>query len=133
MKYLCPAGFDFARALELGRLVNAAYDQLAQGAECVPPAGYTVLARLTANEFWKIPVPATYLLEHLLPPVSFDFVATKGSDVYEPRVPRGRWSAAGPPRKMKKTQEKALPSCPKNTLSTWMLGMTPSAISASDY
>jgi triacylglycerol lipase len=82
MKYTYPNGFDLARAQELGRLVGQAYDQLTKGTAWQPPAGYTLAASLTAKEVWKVPSPFSDLLLHLLTPVPFGFVATKGNDVY---------------------------------------------------
>jgi triacylglycerol lipase len=98
MKYTYPAAFDVARAQELGKLIDAAYDQLDQGLAWKPPAGYTMLTWLSAKEVWKLPPPATSLmetllkpafpwvigglLENLLKPVPFGFVARKGDDVY---------------------------------------------------
>jgi hypothetical protein len=82
MKYKYPDAFDLARAEELGKLVDSAYDLLDRGAAWQPPAGYTVLAKLSAREIWKLPRPFSELLEHLLPAVLFGFVASKGTDVY---------------------------------------------------
>jgi triacylglycerol lipase len=82
MKYTYPPGFDRARADELGRLVDAAYNQLDQGAAWQPPAGYAIVASLSAREIWKLPPPAPELLLHLLTPVPFGFVAAKGTDGY---------------------------------------------------
>jgi triacylglycerol lipase len=82
MKYKYPDAFDLARAQELGKLVDSAYDLLDQGAAWQPPAGYTVLAQLSSREFWKLPKPFSEVLEHLLQPVPFGFVATKGTDTY---------------------------------------------------
>jgi len=77
VKYTFPPGFDLARALELGTLVDAAYQQLAQGTAWKPPAGYTILSpTLSSTEVWKGP------LGQQLPKVPFGFVATKGNDVY---------------------------------------------------
>jgi triacylglycerol lipase len=77
MKYTYPAGFDRNRAGELVALINQAYAQLNQGAAWQPPAGYSILATLTSKEYWKIPGPVTDLLQHLLQPVPFGFVARK--------------------------------------------------------
>ncbi|HZF09472.1 MAG TPA: lipase family protein [Thermoanaerobaculia bacterium] len=81
MKYRYPDAFALARAQELGRLVQSAYDQLDKGAAWTPPAGYAVLARLSVREIWKLK-PFSEVLEHLLQPVPFGFVAIKGNDVY---------------------------------------------------
>ena len=77
MKYTYPAAFDRIRAQELLALVDQAYVQLNQGAAWQPPVGYTILATLSSKEYWKIPGPVTDLLQHLLPPVPFGFVARK--------------------------------------------------------
>ena len=83
MKYTYPAGFDLARAQELGELVNVAYNQFAQGAAWQVSAGYSLLGPgLFTKEFWKLPGPVSDVLEHLLPQVLFGFVAVKGDDVY---------------------------------------------------
>ncbi len=82
MKYTYPNGFDLLRAKELAGLVDAAYDQLAQGAGWQPPTGYTMLALLSAKEIWKVPGPMLELVEKLLKPVPFGFVASKGNDLY---------------------------------------------------
>jgi triacylglycerol lipase len=79
MKYTYPAAFDRTRAQELLALVNQAYAQLNQGAAWQPPAGYTMLAILSSKEYWKIPGPITGILQHLLQPVPFGYVAQKSA------------------------------------------------------
>jgi triacylglycerol lipase len=79
MKYTYPAAFDRTRAQELVALIDQAYAQLNQGAAWQPPAGYTILATLSSKEYWKIPGPITGLLQHLLTPVPFGFVAQKSA------------------------------------------------------
>jgi len=79
MKYTYPAAFDRSRANELVALVDQAYAQLNQGAAWQPPAGYTILTTLTSKEYWKIPGPVSDILQHLLQPVPFGFVARKAA------------------------------------------------------
>ena len=81
MKYTYPNAFDMNRAQELGQLVAVAYDQFNQGGNQLP-AGYQLLAPLTAREVWKVPVQLFDVLGHLIPPVSFGFVASLNNDVY---------------------------------------------------
>jgi triacylglycerol lipase len=82
MKYTFPAGFDLNRALELAKLVDAAYEQLNLGGSWQPPDGYEVATELSAKEIWKAPGRLDGLVNDLLKPVPFGFVATKGSDVF---------------------------------------------------
>ena len=82
MKYTYPNGFDLTRAKELGKLVDEAYNQLDQVGLWQTPAGYTILTSLSAKEIWKVPLPISEVLEHLIKPVPFGFVATKGNNVY---------------------------------------------------
>jgi triacylglycerol lipase len=79
MKYTYPAAFDRNRAQELVALIDQAYAQLNQGAAWQPPAGYTIVAPLSSKEYWKIPGPMTGLLQNLLQPVPFGFVAHKNT------------------------------------------------------
>jgi triacylglycerol lipase len=82
VKYTYPNGFDRVRAQELGTLVDAAYQQLQQGQAWQPPAGYKILATLSAKELWKTRGLAPELVAHLLKAVPFGFVAQKGADLY---------------------------------------------------
>ena len=84
-RYSFPTAFDFNRAREMVTLIDAAYaqlDQFDQAAPWAPPAGYALIATLSAKEIWKAPSPLSDLLSHLLKPVPFGFVATKDSAVY---------------------------------------------------
>jgi triacylglycerol lipase len=82
MKYTFPAGFSLSRAQELAALVNAAYNQLDQGAAWQPPANYKILAALSAKEIWKGIGPLAHIAAPFLPSVPFGFVAAKDTDLY---------------------------------------------------
>lgn len=82
MKYTLPAGFDLARAQELAKLVNAAYDQQTQGGGWHIPAGYTLVKSLSAKEAWKTSGPLSNFFTQAVPPTPFGFVASKGKDLY---------------------------------------------------
>src|SRR4249919_550946 len=71
-----PEGFNLARAQELATLVNAAYNQFNQGPSWVIPAGYKLVATLSAREVWKELGPLANLIPpQMIPMVPFGFVA----------------------------------------------------------
>jgi len=82
MKYTYPNNFDRNRADDLHKLVDEAYNQLNQGTVWQPPTGYSIAATLSAKEFWKLPPGLSDIISHMLKPVPFGFVATKGAEVF---------------------------------------------------
>ncbi len=93
MPYTYPEDFNHDFAVEMANLVQAAYTQFESPAGWTVPAGYTAISPagaigpLRTKELWKAPGALGDLVGHLIPEVTFGFIATKanaagGLDVY---------------------------------------------------